>query len=912
MKISRTIQRFRQPKGFALLVTLSLMILLTLIAVGFLSLGAIALRTSSQGMAASVARNNARLALMLAIGDLQKAMGPDQRVSAPAGSVNRASSNPHLVGAWDAWHWAPQGNGAPPYSEKQDAFRGWLVSSPDPEAATEFSYANSAGSGGEAVELVAPLQDAEGKSTGVEVDLVPVRSGTNPGNLGWAVFDESTKAAVDIGDSKNIDSPSLEVASRKAPDRFRADILDSALSSLEEPVHLISLDTAMIPGGGSGKEAIQRRFHDFTTGSLGLLTNVAEGGLKTDLTQLFEPTDIPSGAFDSDTPYSNGFASAQGAPLWTYLQSHYQKYKNTTARSGDPSYSLRSSAARRSDLKISETGGIDPSPEVERMLPAIAKLQIVFSVVSHTPLAVENNQRRNFLNQYGDPQGFQNYGVPHLVYDTVVTLYNPYDVTLDLEKTRIRVWDPPVGFRFRKIDNKANTNVFIRGDDQWAGLAQFQIVNERNYEARKCFTLVLADGTGDRMQRSLELKPGEVKVFAPRVARNWTWGTEANASMGNRANGVFFDWEQSRNFGNVDNRPTATFGKFGVESVPGWDYRAGLQTDHLSFRGRPDSTKYRFEADHHRDTGYVDVRLTDDIVAEVKPMITSGNAGTNFQVDVLAGVTPGTDSTAVTTDINNQGVVSDTLRSYRFNFGSDLAKELCANPDYPEISRQYQVSDILQTDSDRDSTAAYKKPFAMLEMSARTTRDQLTDSKPWLHNNFIVEGGQQDTSVVGLAHQSYDVRLRELTSVSGFPNGIDIDPDTNRGYYGANGSISEGSSFVNMLHVPLAPAASLGEFVHANLAAGSFLPRVVHPFGNSRAHPLIESSSVARQLGGNMLDHSYLLNDALWDGYYFSSITAYKDGIVSSGRGMNDVLNDLFEGSEPALNSRMVPVVAPG
>ncbi|MCB1134549.1 MAG: hypothetical protein KDN05_25780, partial [Verrucomicrobiae bacterium] len=195
-------------------------------------------------------------------------------------------------------------------------------------------------------------------------------------------------------------------------------------------------------------------------------------------------------------------------------------------------------------------------------------------------------------------------------------------------------------------------NVFFRGNDQWAGLAQFQIANENNYEARKCFTLVLADGTGDRMQRSLELKPGEVKVFAPRVARNWTWSAEAGP-LNRRTSGVFFDWEQGANFGNVDNRANATYGKFGVESVPGWDYRAGLQTDHLSIRGRPQSTEYSFEIGRHK--GYVDVRLTDDVVAEVKPMIASGNAATNFQVDVLAGLTPGMDSTAVTTDINNQG-----------------------------------------------------------------------------------------------------------------------------------------------------------------------------------------------------------------------------------------------------------------
>jgi Tfp pilus assembly protein PilV len=252
--------RKTRQKGFALIVTLSLMILLTVIAVGLLSLSSISLRSTSQASATSVARSNARLAMMLALGELQAAMGPDKSVSAPASAVISAPPRPHLTGAWsstdpaDYWRWIPAAGGSPSYSSKASAFSRWLVSTPAPTDAEAFGFASSPEpSGTDAVTLVGdpakPLKNSDDLSTTVVASKVKLANPSQPGKYGWAVFDESTKASIDLGDPVTAQAPGIEIASRTVPHRLRADALDKAkLATLEQPTNLVSLETASVPG----------------------------------------------------------------------------------------------------------------------------------------------------------------------------------------------------------------------------------------------------------------------------------------------------------------------------------------------------------------------------------------------------------------------------------------------------------------------------------------------------------------------------------------------------------------------------------------------------------------------------------------------------------------------------------------
>jgi Tfp pilus assembly protein PilX len=69
------IRHHRTHPGLTLVLCISLLVLLTMIGMGMLSLSSVSLRQSNRGQGLALARSNARVALMMAIGALQKSTG---------------------------------------------------------------------------------------------------------------------------------------------------------------------------------------------------------------------------------------------------------------------------------------------------------------------------------------------------------------------------------------------------------------------------------------------------------------------------------------------------------------------------------------------------------------------------------------------------------------------------------------------------------------------------------------------------------------------------------------------------------------------------------------------------------------------------------------------------------------------
>lgn len=297
-------------RGFALIVALSLMVLLLTLALGLLSLSSVELRKTASSRHDAIARQNALLAIQLAIGELQEHLGPDKRTSANAELLADDFPNPHWVGAWNT----------------EGGFRNWLVSgnehtgvSPtpetDPDPPTNLPSI--------ALQTDQPTQPNYGKllvggnSAGpIDTDfviapLVPLKStvsGKIEGRYAWWVGDEGAKAnlAATVG---KLPAASADAAEHmkffaSSPNRgfpvlggeWKTWLPDGPDPVLEHTAGKLITSNQVSLANPNLTDEVKSGFHDFTVSSAGVLSDSLRGGLRKDFSIAFE---IPERSFEN-------------------------------------------------------------------------------------------------------------------------------------------------------------------------------------------------------------------------------------------------------------------------------------------------------------------------------------------------------------------------------------------------------------------------------------------------------------------------------------------------------------------------------------------------------------------------------------------------------------------------------------
>jgi hypothetical protein len=864
-------------RGFALVVTLTLMILLTLIAVGLLSLSAVSLRVSASEQLMQEARQNARLALMLAIGELQSATGPDQRVTAPAGIGGADLPQPHLTGVWRGWKW--DGAGTPDFQEEKNSrFVRWLVSTRDVPSATNLDFVKAAPTGNLGTLVRGHRNPAENDQ--VDAQIVPIDSSDSHLSAGfaWAVFDESTKlpTALSEPEGSSVTACMDRMSAAPLPGYSSATIRNwEALATLaDQRMKLLTAGQAAL----TGLAAEDRGFHDLTSRSAGIAADAANGGLAVDLSRLFsDPSDMPGDYNDrflysgTTTPLVPPPARFPGAnpfpspdPSWRLLHSHYRLYDKLSI--GDnPTLDTTSNPRPGSKATASEVQR-HPYFQTQQIVPVIAKAQFVFSL-SFAWHNILPNCTKPGNDALPDNDPGKDHYVTWLVVDPVITLWNPYNVSLRFTGGRIDLYRVPLTFRLYKNGVPINSeythiaNCFLSG-------------SEFTNRSDTFYRLNLLPEPGSA---GIVMAPGEhVVLTASNHVKNFN----------NEFSRVGLDLRPGF-YPPAGNASTSEVG--GVSSVNVCVSASGANT------GRDYGKTVRSVAVKPGDVIEIDVKQ--GRAAVDKPKETGGKEVSGF-LKYYAGPPD----------------MPRLVGGIELDYGSDEPRFL------PSFSRNELPSIVVGSDIPRKvagdvyqgarppPVVRFKEPFIISTFQLKTERDSKFPSRGWLQNSPIntYASAGIDQQEPWSFHQ-YELQWEAMIDWPPASPTIEISNTNNRGYGGSGIYAQSGLEFATHSEVPLAPALSLPQLRHAPLNTGGQLPLTSQIVANSFAPPILDAASVRKQDGNRtLLDHSFHANSALFDQYFFSGL-AEPGGPLGRTSAVKDAIRALFNEGRLLANPRFIP-----
>lgn len=995
----------RRDNGFALVITLLLLVLLSLLCVGMLSLSSISLRTSVGDSDMSRARSNARMALMLAIGRLQDQMGSDQRVSANGGILSDSTVNhPHWTGVWDSWKAGPTASGddqpsdhrtipgapgarngmSPSYEEgREDHFRSWLVSL-EPAEASEMSSAVSLALNGvgmpdntdTAVRLVGEGSLAEGNTAGfVSARLLPVRSspGKGLGRYAWWVGDESQKASI-LADPYN-SGPSLtdsdHIFRSQAPGTMGTQVIQGLQNATNEEQldRLPSLKTLDLvdvdPAPAAGEATVsQQNFHDVTTYNLGVLADVREGGLKRDLSTILEqPINLEDDG-DEYMLYRFDEDGEDRVPIQD-LAAYYQLYQNDPGWSSGKRGGIEHNAnpSRVIQVKTPDLGNAGNRGKFTREYTSLYRSAVpirVQFVLGVGATEITDSERTAILAR-GVPLRTNDKYKMLLGVKPVVSLWNPNNTPLVMgtDASQImKVGFPPFTLRWKKYRPDGSPAEY---QSQYLNL-NYSISNESTGDGRARSLGPYIMQLQFARNSPIVFEPGEVKMFSIPIAASNFLETGGNSTFGNTP---LYQAEEFLPDGFYVTAKTVVQSS-GSDAVQ-------FPNSSGSFVG------YQGWRMVYGDGDKIDFEVAPEAQTPRARAVSNANEvrGSGFQFWMSDADYATNSQTAHFRNyqfISRFGGTDNPGSSPNFAFNSDLMRS--GFPGGADIPYQGQTNALPGSAIKSATDNGEAKGLLLFTMmsgaelhnanSPGAGAGRRVTTRPFLHGSSMGAPQITDNTRAALYEYGWEWQVERINEVEEAFQ----DDGAGRGYYGGGYTAGAGVTNVVQQYLPALPPISIASLSSARLGGfsladapvmatktdnvtvgspydngpfilrdapgandfrqvtatgqGGLAPNTLQAIGNSYAHPNIPAdkayttyiqllnmdTDVSNPPQRTYADHSYLANKALWDEFFFSSITPQPSDIPLYGgaaKTAEEVAEEFLFNDGSLPNRRFVP-----
>lgn len=952
----------RKPRkrGFALIATLTLMMLLALIATALMATAASQNRIALQTVLQAEARQQALVGLDAAIGELQAQLGPDRRVSASSGIISESegSTPQHILGVWNSWDGPIYGSGISSKGKIQNTyaagrpsmFRKWLISTRDPKAATSVQAVANLCSRKPGQRICLVGEGTLGKTLNarhwVYADLLTMPStGKNKACFAWWVAGENQKAKISVEDPEESTDP-LELLHRTwntpAPMIVDNSMLDFVPSKIEKADKLVTLGTLPLLGSSSQASGTPY-FFDITTDSYSLPTNVSMGGLKQDLCLLLNKDSLKDTDFaprsKQDCPIADNkevpTGTEQDMPIgsWQTLYAYYNCWPDGSANDGDNFTARLIGSVKNAYTRMSGSGYTDigwtyfgntndgthqddnSSYDARAMMDqgnmgaGYPRTPIMLAYMCNLGLRASDSGQT--VKREGSDTPLKVYNLD-MTFSPMFLYWNPYNVPMRVKGGQL--WSKTNPYKSVWIEfntmTRDNTSEFAKATKMWATGKRTAISNYArfNNDWGQSVQNSASDSSGD-----IVFKPGEVLFFS-------------HPSSKNTAEGMAWS------------NPLAL--QFWPGSVSSFNVRM-----------------YSYVAEDVVDQAYVDLNLGSSADGA-----SPNNDGSWFGVGHPECITLQ----------NGYGgrkePPSDDQADHLYRLQSPQRHILgwydASAMDYQQLMfcTREQNDSSWNTDMVDDSQPYFIASVGVVAKSANTHLDehifpgQDFRGKLWAHATPATWGG----ALVSPSDQERQYHPYQLAAldVSGGLATAPMDNIGNNGYIGIT-SDGEQVSLASVMELPVHPPFSLaglagmrltpgwyevpkgsGDSAHATgeVSAAGAMRRSAYVsgvpgvgIGNALADPTIPATDVYifhasdateklndwngrsiganRRLFGDYFDHGLLINDALWDRWFMSSVSDMPNG---KGRiKAEETLKEFLSGKSPLPVARYQKTATP-